>query len=283
MRIVHPNRVRRAVAAVAVVAAIAALAASCDWPDRTRYVKPVFDDVTVTRDIPYRTTTDSSGNPITLKLDIYEPTGDTAPKRAAIMWQFGGGWKSGDKSQLSAYAQDDAERGYVAIAIDYRLRPNMTGTSQLVAAATDAYDDSMAAIQWLKDHAAQYRIDPDAIVTAGYSAGAINAMNDIFSPTGPSPAAGGVAIAGFGFTAPSPGDRPILMFQGTADTTVSPSSSAATCNQTKAQGNVCDYVTYDGGNHLIAFSQTADIETRTAQWVFEKVLLPLGYQAETMP
>ena len=283
MHSVRSSRVRRAVAAIAVVGAIAGVAASCEWPSRTRYVKPVFNEVTITRGIPYRTTTDYQGNAITLLLDVYEPTGDTAAKRPAVMWQFGGAWRSGDRNQLSAYAQDAAQRGYVGVTIDYRIRPNLSGTGDLVAAATDAYNDSLAAIQWLKANAATYRIDPDAVVTAGYSAGAINAMNNIFNPSGPSPAAAGVAIAGYAFTPPSAGDRPILMFQGSADTTVAPASSAATCNATKAKGNVCDYVTYQGGDHFIAFSQGADIRNRTAQWIFEKVLIPLGYPAVQVP
>ena len=51
------------------------------------------------RGIAYRTTTDYQGNPITLQLDMYEPTGDTAAKRPAIMWQFGGGWRSGHRDR----------------------------------------------------------------------------------------------------------------------------------------------------------------------------------------
>lgn len=281
---VRSRSVRRVVLAVGVVVgAIATMAASCGYPANTRYVYRVFDNVTVTRDIPYRTTTDYQGNPITLKLDVYEPTGDTAAKRPAIMWQFGGAWVAGDKNQLSAYAQDAAQRGYVGVAIDYRIRAKISSTSDLVAAATDAYNDSLAAIVWLKDHAADYRIDPNAVITAGYSAGAINAMNDIFIPSGSTPAAGGVAIAGYGFTPPTAGRPPILMFQGTADTTVNPASSKATCDGTIAKGNQCDYVTYAGRDHLIAFSETADIQNRTAKWAFEKVLVPLGYKAVTVP
>ena len=41
-----------------------------------RYVKPVFDDVTVTRDIPYGSAPGVDGKPQTLVLDLYEPAGD---------------------------------------------------------------------------------------------------------------------------------------------------------------------------------------------------------------
>ena len=277
MQSVRSKRVLRAVAAIVAVAALAGVAASCEWPEGTRYVKRVFDEVTVTRDIEYRTTTDYQGNPITLRLDIYEPAGDTVAERPVLMWQFGGAWTAGNKDQLSGYARDAAERGYVGITIDYRTRRNISGTTELVAAATDAYEDSLAAIHWIRANAATYRIDPDAVITAGYSAGAINAMNDVFIPSGSTPAAGGVAIACYGFTPPTAGRPPILMFQGSADTTVRPASSQATCTQTREQGNLCDYVLYEGADHLIAFSRTADIQERTAKWAFEKVLRPLGY------
>ena len=68
-----------------------------------------------------------------------------------------------------------------------------------MAAEIDAYDATIAAIQWLQDNAATYRIDPDAIVPAGFSAGAINALHAVWRPArGPSdtPAAGAVAASG---------------------------------------------------------------------------------------
>src|SRR5690606_1167141 len=153
--------------------------AGCDWPEGTRYVDVVFEGYEATTGIPYRTTMTHTGEPITLRLDVYEPAGDTAEERPVIMWMFGGAWRAGDRNQLASYAQDSARRGYVGVTIDYRIRPE---GGDLIAASNDAYEDTLAAIRWLQDHAEQFRIDPDAIVPAGYSAGAINALHALHRP-----------------------------------------------------------------------------------------------------
>jgi hypothetical protein len=42
-------------------------------------------------------------------------------------------------------------------------------------------------------------------------------------------------------------------------------------------------VPYEGDNHLIAFTRIDDIQARTADFIFEQVLLPRGYKAEDVP
>jgi acetyl esterase/lipase len=270
---------RRLVPALVGLALMAATAVGCQWPDGTRYVDTVFGSTTTTRDIPYRTTTDYQGNPITLKLDVYRPQGDTRTDRPAVIWGFGGAWMIGNKDQLAPYAVDSAKRGYVGITIDYRIRPQ---GGPLIDLAGDAYDDTIAAVEFVKAHAADYGVNPDAVVVAGYSAGAINAMDVAFWPgeRGPatSPAAGAVAIAGFSFGQPAAGDPPILMFQGDSDTLVPYGTAQDTCDATKTVGNSCRFYTYPGVGHEIAATQQASIMERTADWIFEVVLYPLGYR-----
>jgi acetyl esterase/lipase len=273
------RRLRRIVPALAGLALLLS-ATSCEWPAGTRYVDKVFDTYTTTSDVTYRTTTDFQGNTVDLKLDIYQPAGDTAAKRPAIMWMFGGGWVSGDKSMMTPVAQDAALRGYVGVSIQYRLRPGATGQS-LIEAILDAYQDSVAAVQWLKDHAAQYRIDPRAIVAGGYSAGAVNAMHLLYMPAaGQSTVAGGVAIAGGSGAQPEAGDPPALMHHGDADQIASYANAQALCNNAKAAHDVCQFISYAGVDHFIYFTQQAAIEDSTATFVFEQVLWPLGYRVE---
>jgi acetyl esterase/lipase len=270
---------RRIVPALAGLALLVS-ATGCDWPEGTRYVDKVFDTYTTTADVTYRTTTDFQGNTVDLKLDIYQPAGDTASQRPAIMWMFGGGWVAGDKSMMTPVAQDAALRGYVGVSIQYRIRPGATGNS-LIAAIFDAYDDAVAAVQWLKDHAAEYKIDPRAIVSGGYSAGAVNTMHLLYRPeAGQSPVAGGVSVAGgSGFQAEA-GDPPVLMHHGDADQIASYPNAQTLCDNAKAAGDVCQFITYPGVDHLVYFSQQAAIEDSTAKFVFEQVLWPLGYRVE---
>lgn len=262
---------------VPVVAGLALLASSagCQWPPGTRYVYRVFDQVEVTEDIVYRTTTNYLGQTVNLALDIYQPVGDTVSQRPVVMWMHGGCWTRGNKSLMEAYADDSARRGYVGVSINYRLRNTCS-----LEAANDAFQDAVAAVAWLKAHAAQYRLDPDAIVVGGHSAGAINAANVLFQAN-PSPAAGGVVLAGMGFGAPTAGDPPVIMHHGTADTTVRPEWAQATCDNTRNAGNVCVFFSYQGGGHLIPYEEpmATQIKDRTADAIFEEVLIPLGYEA----
>lgn len=271
---------RRLLPAVLGVAMLATTLTSCEWPEGTRYVHEVFTEVDVISGVTYRTTTSNTGDPVDLKLDIYEPAGDTEDERPVVMWMFGGAWQYGDRNQLASYAQDAARRGYVGVTIDYRI---WEGSGfDLVVASNNAYEDTVAAVEWLQDHAAEYDLDADAVVAAGYSAGAINALHALYRPSS-SPAAGAVAIAGMSFNGPTAGDPPSIMFHGTDDTTVPYATAEGTCNQSQDAGNVCRFVPYEGHGHLIAFQQQDDIEAKTADFIFEEVLWPLGYRATQVP
>ncbi len=272
---------RRLAPALVGVALMATMLAGCDWPEGTRYVHEVFPGAPVrTVGITYRSTTTHTGAPIDLKLDIYQPNGDTAARRPVVVWGFGGSWQNGTRDQLRNFAEDSAQRGYVGVTIDYRLRAREG--FDLVGASNDAADDTVAAVRWLRDHAAQYRLDPEAIVVAGYSAGAINALHAIYRPT-PSPAAGAVAISGLSFTAPTAGRPPSIQFHGTNDLIASYGAAQRTCDESRARGNMCVFVPYEGDDHFIPFRHADDIMAQSADFIFEQVLLPRGYTAEQVP
>jgi acetyl esterase/lipase len=275
---------RRLLPALLGLGLLASTLGGCEWPDGTRYVDVVFDDVQITRDVVYRRTTTWQGQAIDLRMDIYQPAGDTVAERPAVMWMFGGAWVAGDRGQMTSFATDSARRGYVGVSIDYRIRPG--GGGDILAGAMDAYDDAVAAAQWLRANAAQYRIDPDAIIAGGYSAGGINALNLLYTPgtRGPatSPVAGAVAVAGLSFNEPTAGDPPALMHNGTNDAIVPYDSSRATCDGARRVGDKCRFYPYEGAGHEIAFTQQALILERTADFIFEIVLVPMGYRA-TVP
>lgn len=267
---------RRLVPAVLGVALLASTLASCEWPEGTRYVDEVFTAYDTTPGITYRTTTTYTGQTIELKLDIYEPRGDTVDERPVVMWMFGGYWQYGDRQQMVSYAQDSARRGYVGVTIDYRIRSSQG--FDLIGAANDGYADAVAALEWLQDHAEEYDLDPDAIVAAGYSAGAINALHALHRPVD-TPAAGAVAIAGMLFSPVSPDRGASIMFAGTEDTLVPYATAEAQCAQSRDVGNSCVFVPFEGEGHLIGATHAAQIQEQTAHLVFEEVLWPLGYRA----
>jgi acetyl esterase/lipase len=100
--------------------------------------------------------------PQQLRADIYQPDG--AQPLPAVLVIYGGGWHSGDRTQLTPIAMRLAERGYVAVATSYRLAPAYHFPAQL--------RDLQLAVRWMRANAAQYGIDPARIGAWGYSAGA---------------------------------------------------------------------------------------------------------------
>jgi pectinesterase len=98
-----------------------------------------------------------------LKLDVFHPKVKSKKMLPAVLIIHGGGWRSGDRSQHIPLAQKLAERGFVAVTVEYRL-----STEALYPAALH---DVKAAVRWLRANAKKYNIDPDKIAALGYSAG----------------------------------------------------------------------------------------------------------------
>jgi predicted esterase len=272
--------VRTRMAAVAALALLVAsgLAGCSTGGTGARYVEQVFTDVDATTNVVYRTAPNLAGQSITLRLDIYQPRGDTATRRPVAMWQFGGFWAAGAKEDFTPYAIDSAKRGYVGVTIQYRIEPNLQ-SSQINAAAANALADATAAVQWLRTNAATYRIDPNAIVTGGWSAGAINSTGLMFGPGTPL-VAGGVAIAGVVQNlSPQAGRPPLIMFSSTADEIVPYKSVSDSCTRVQSAGDVCQLVTYSGLKHYPTYqgANQTNVSTTAARFLYDWVLAPKGY------
>ena len=97
-----------------------------------------------------------------LKLNASEPEG-AGPFPVAIL-VHGGGWSSGDKSQVYVPpAKLLTDANFTWFSIDYRLAPQHHWPAQI--------DDVRQAIRWVKQHAFEYKGDPERIALIGYSAG----------------------------------------------------------------------------------------------------------------
>ena len=101
-----------------------------------------------------------------LGLWVFEPDGHKASdRRAAALFFFGGGWRSGSPAQFERQANALRERGMVGIVADYRVSTRH-GTDPWHAVA-DAHD----ALRWVRSHAAELGVDATRIAAAGGSAG----------------------------------------------------------------------------------------------------------------
>ncbi len=107
-----------------------------------------------------------------LLLDLYLPgPGGRAALRPAVVHFHGGGWRMGERSSLgpvldgfgiSAF-ETLTDAGFVVASADYRLSHEAHFPAQL--------HDAKAAVRWLRNHAADYDVDPDRIYAWGDSAG----------------------------------------------------------------------------------------------------------------
>jgi acetyl esterase/lipase len=241
-----------------------------DGADGLRYRDRVFDTVTVTRDLKYGSAPDNEGKPVALRLDLYEPAGDRASRRPAVIWAHGGGFSGGDKAGgiSASEAEHFAELGYVAVSINYRLLAprgcNGTGATtppQCVDAAVAAIHDAQAAVRWLRANAAAHRIDTSRIAIGGESAGGIIAAGvgaiadnpgESGNPGHPSNVAGWISVSGGlpGGAFIDKGDAPGLLFHGTRDDIVPHRWSVETADQLRRAGILAVFKSLEGAGHV---------------------------------
>ena len=118
-----------------------------------------------------------------LFMDVYQPAYGS-PKNQCVVFVFGGGFISGSRTEKSnvEFMQKMADKGYTAIAIDYRLGlkgahpKGLSFIKNVENAINVATEDLFAAIQYIIENADALRVDISDIVLIGSSAGAITVL-----------------------------------------------------------------------------------------------------------
>jgi para-nitrobenzyl esterase len=146
-----------------------------------RYADPVFMTYDSTMAVVFGSNTAVVGGQQTLRMDVYQPTGDTLSARPVVLVAFGGSFVSGSRQDVAMFCRELARRGYVAIAPDYRIGfffPNPLSTMQAVMRGTH---DLKGCVRYLRRSVAEmdnpWRIDTTRIIVGGVSAGAISALH----------------------------------------------------------------------------------------------------------
>jgi len=121
---------------------------------------PAYMDVQ--KDIEYKLV-----DSISLQLDIYKLKSLTEAT-PVLIFIHGGSWAKGKRSDYLPYLLDYAQKGYVCVTVSYRL----AGVAHYPAAVQDV----QAAVQWIREHAADHMINPEKIALIGGSAGGHLAM-----------------------------------------------------------------------------------------------------------
>ncbi len=173
----------------------------------------------VTRAIPFRSraveaTTDIDywGDGIARhRLDVYRSRLAPPDKAPVMVYIHGGAWMIGDKRQQGKPMMYElVARGWVCVAINYRLSPKATWPEHIV--------DAKRAVAWVKEHIAEYGGDPSFVAVSGGSAGghlcallALSAGDRAFQP---------------GFEELDTSVQACVPFYGVMDLTGSPEGSA---------------------------------------------------------
>ena len=247
-----------------------------------RYRDVVFPNFTITHDLQYGSAPDLNNQPIALKLDLYQPTGDTIAQRPAIVEVHGGGFVGGDKGDEGNIADPLVQRGFVVVTINYRLLSSgCTGsnlTPECLNAAAAGINDGQAAVRWLRANATTYRIDPNRVSIEGFSAGAIIATGvgvtwatpgTSGNPGYSSKVDGWVSISGGlpGGELVGPGDPAGYLFSGTADTTVPYQWSVDTANALDKAGSLAVLDTEQGVGHELPDATVLIDQTTSFYWL----------------
>ena len=219
------------------------------------------------------------------QLDLYIPR--TAPTRPVpiVLYVHGGGFTSGDKSDLNPTFLDAlASGGYAVASVNYRLAPDSHFPAQI--------EDVKCAIRYLRAKASHYRLNGSQIFAFGTSVGGqlvalaaltghhsrfdvgayatepsnVTAVVDMFGPANLTQAASGFTSSGiqdaFGrndhrdlvLASPvhyvAPHAPPILLVQGAEDTKVLKSQSMELYRDLKSAGDPAQLLLVQNMGHM---------------------------------
>jgi acetyl esterase/lipase len=145
------------------------------------------------------------------RLDVYRSRLVRREKAPVMVYVHGGGWVIGDKREQGKPMMFElVARGWVCVAINYRLSPKATWPEHIV--------DVKHALMWVKQHIEDYGGDPGFVAISGGSAGghlcalaALTAGDPAFQP---------------GFEDADTSVQACVPFYGVMDLTSSPDGSA---------------------------------------------------------
>jgi alpha-L-fucosidase 2 len=226
---------------------------------------------------------------VSLRFDAHIPNG--AGPFAAVILVHGGAWVMGDKTNnVQPLIQPLTDAGFAWFSISYRLAADVARNP--IGAAMQlgtAESDVRKAVAFVKDHAAEYRVNPARIALLGESAGGQLAAMAALRPGADTSVQGVVAfytpsdlatlartsalipdgvrdavkgtlfddllMAGLTEFSPinavSASAPPFLLIHGTDDNVVPFAQSERFCDKLRASSVACELVPVKGGGHGI--------------------------------
>lgn len=176
-----------------------------------------------------------------LEMDGYRQPG--AALRPAVIVVHGGGWANGSSvSYVGQFLELLTKAGYNWFSIDYRMNGRIR--------SAESVSDLRAAVEFVRCHARELRVDSERIILLGEESGATMA-----AMVARDPAAGIYAQILIGGEYPLPEDVELrrmpktLLIHGTDDREVPTWIAEQLCREMAADGHGCDYLPVEGASH----------------------------------
>ncbi|MDX1285946.1 MAG: alpha/beta hydrolase, partial [Draconibacterium sp.] len=232
------------------------------------------------KDIAFGESINNRGEKETLLLDIYSPAESASKNRPVIMWMHGGGFRlENDKSQkyIVAMSTRFAQRGYVCLSINYRVRENPQDNK--AGTMKDALEDAMKGLTWLRKNAKKLGVDKSKIVIGGGSAGGILGTNFCYREGSVSEKWDKTDIVAFVNLWGSPDDSwgkfeidkndpPTIIVHGTEDALVPFENSVKIIQKLQSLGVKSELIAIEGAGHTPA-QHMDDFEKKIAEFLSE--------------
>ncbi|MBU5672356.1 alpha/beta hydrolase fold domain-containing protein [Paenibacillus sp. MSJ-6] len=216
------------------------------------YLSPLYE-VNVHQDIVYASKKNETDAAEPLTLDLYEPVeGGTAP-RPVFIFIHGGGYKEGVKEDAGEISMELARRGYAVLSMNYRLKSVPFANFQKTL--SDAYEDIMDVITWVRLNEKTYSLNSGRIALGGDSAGgylAINFANEYLKqdPSFVKPIFALIDLYGGTLESEAhPNLPPVLMIHGTNDAMIPYEQSVVLASNLDRAGIYNNLFTMEGVGH----------------------------------
>lgn len=153
-----------------------------------------------------------------LYLNVWTPAKSGTKGLPVLVYFFGGGFVAGDGSEYRYDGASMAQKGIVAVTVNYRLNifgffvhPELSAEAPYKASGNYGLLDQNAALKWVQKNIAAFGGDPKKVTIAGESAGSISVSAQMASPLSKNLIAGAIGESG---AAINPTLSPVPLAQG---------------------------------------------------------------------
>ena len=138
-----------------------------------------------------------------LYLNVWTPAVEDTKGLPVLVYFYGGGFVAGDGSEARYDGASMAQKGIVAVTVNYRLslfgffaHPELSAESPYKASGNYGLLDQHAALKWVQKNIAAFGGDPKKVTIAGESAGSISVSAQMASPLSKNLIAGAIGESG---------------------------------------------------------------------------------------